>query len=172
MGKVIQFRKKEESIEEITDKFFQKGYVLNYNITKEQVLNKDFVKLREFIDKLYVTIDGPDLKEKVKITFVDYEEDPRQIYEIPEIRDYIKELLKENFILFYMLSNDSRILFFLSCVSVNIEEEDDNKAVVKCEINEFMIVTIMAAAKAFATNEVDEERLTREMLKTVGYIKA
>ena len=92
MGKVIQFRKKEESIEEITDKFFQKGYVLNYNITKEQVLNKDFVKLREFIDKLYVTIDGPDLKEKVKITFVDYEEDPRQIYEIPEIRDYIKEI--------------------------------------------------------------------------------
>ena len=33
MGKVIQFRKKEESIEEITDKFFQKGYVLNYNIS-------------------------------------------------------------------------------------------------------------------------------------------
>lgn len=172
MGKVIQFRKKEESIEEITDKFFQKGYVLNYNITKEQVLNKDFTKLSEFIDKLYFAIDNSDLKEKVKITFIDYEEDPRQIYEIPEIRDYIKELLKENFILFYMLSNDSRILFFLSCVSVNIEEEDDNKAVVKCEINEFMIVTIMAAAKAFATNEVDEERLTREMLKTVGYIKA
>lgn len=171
MGEVIQFKKKPiEQIKAVTDKFLKGGQILNINIRKREIVDKDISKISSIIDTLYGILDGKDLKEKVQISFVDYENDSRELYQIPEIREFVHELLKDSFVLFYMLTKNCRIIFFLSCVSIDILEQNDEKIIVQGEIDDFMYIIIFAAAKSFSNNENEERQLAREMFKSVGYI--
>lgn len=74
-----------------------------YSIDKKEVKKKDFKRLDEAI-KFFETA-GVDARGKLIITFSGYMDNPLEIYQINEIRDYVKKLYQKHSNLFYFLSD-------------------------------------------------------------------
>ena len=69
-----------------------------YSIDKKEVKKKDFKRLDEAI-KFFETA-GVDARGKLIITFSGYMDNPLEIYQINEIRDYVKKLYQKHSNLF------------------------------------------------------------------------
>lgn len=169
MGKLIQFRKKRPKINDSNPNFYAKGCLIHVNIYEEEIINKDISKLQMISDMLMLKLQGEDLKDKIKVEFKCYNDDLRQYFEIPEIREYAKLLLKEVFPIYYMFCKETRVIFFLSCAEVNIDERNYNEVTVTSGFNDFMFRTLFGAAKVLGRDEEEIRRMEDDMFKTVGF---
>lgn len=87
-----------------------------YLISKEKILNKDTTNINMILKKL-----RKDVKNscgKLAILFEGYDFDKREIYEIKEIREYVRNIFLENEDLFYYLTSfDRNCNVILACIS-------------------------------------------------------
>jgi len=110
----------------------------SYGIDKKGVEELDFVPLIQLIKQLTRTKQSI-IKNKNKhyVTFLDYDDDLRETYEIPEIRKWFKESLNFQIPWFYFLSSDHNGIavmnFLFSCCKINIKSKDHANTVVEIE---------------------------------------
>lgn len=76
--------------------------IITTSISKTEVETKNFDNINIFFE--IVKKFGDKVKNKVIITFSGYEKDLREIYEIPEVREYVRLLFERHPYLFYFLS--------------------------------------------------------------------
>ncbi|BBL69447.1 hypothetical protein MoryE10_00530 [Methylogaea oryzae] len=66
---------------------------LHFIIDRPEVESKDITRTREFFDRLRVTRElALENQGKVELSFFGYENDPRELFEIPVVREYISIL--------------------------------------------------------------------------------
>ena len=87
-----------------------------HSVTKKEVLKKDIFALNQILKSL-----RDDLTKsygKAMIIFDGYDNDQREIYEIQEIREYVKKLFDENNDLFYFITKMGSLnKVILACIS-------------------------------------------------------
>ena len=87
-----------------------------HSVTKKEVLKKDIFALNRILKSL-----RDDLTKsygKTMIIFDGYDNDQREIYEIQEIREYVKKLFDENNDLFYFITKIGSLnKVILACIS-------------------------------------------------------
>jgi len=99
-----------------------------YDVSKKEIINCDISKIIELINHMENVIGFVKSNEKLNICFSGYDEDPREIYNIPEIRIYMNKLVNEKPYLPYFLTKDknTRVLV-MSCVcDVEILKTENN----------------------------------------------
>lgn len=90
--------------------------ILFYSVSKREVKNKDFTRLRKTLSILKEA--GKEAKGKLFLTFDGYDNDFREIYMIEEIREYVKEIWQEYKYLFYFLSPmENNISIIFACLN-------------------------------------------------------
>lgn len=87
-----------------------------HSVTKKEVLKKDIFALNQILKSL-----RDDLSKsygKIMVIFDGYDNDQREIYEIQEIREYVKKLFNENNDLFYFITKMGSLnKVILACIS-------------------------------------------------------
>ncbi len=87
-----------------------------HSVTKKEVLKKDIFALNQILKSLRKDL----IKSygKAMIIFDGYDNDQREIYEIQEIREYVKKLFDENNDLFYFITKIGSLnKVILACIS-------------------------------------------------------
>lgn len=100
-----------ESIEQVKE-----NDILFYAVSKREILNNDFNRIRKSLEILKEA--GKDAKGKLFLTFDGYDNDKREIYMIPEIRNFVKNVWDEYKFLFYFLTSfDNNRAIIFSCLN-------------------------------------------------------
>jgi len=89
--------------ENVTIKTILKYNYVMHNIDKQDIINQNFKSTLNIIKKFEQA--GKQGKDKLLLLFYGYDNVREEIYEIPEIRNYVKKLIKKIPHLFYFLSN-------------------------------------------------------------------
>lgn len=100
-----------ESIEQVKE-----NDILFYAVSKREILNNDFNRIRKSLEILKEA--GKDAKGKLFLTFDGYDNDKREIYMIPEIRNFVKNVWDDYKFLFYFLTSfDNNRAIIFSCLN-------------------------------------------------------
>lgn len=86
--------------------------IIFFSVSKRELLNKDYTRIENNIKILNEA--GKLAKEKMMLTFDGFDFDKREIYEIPEIREYVKNVWDKCKHIFYFLTaldNNRSIIF-------------------------------------------------------------
>lgn len=87
-----------------------------HSVTKKEIMKQDTKRINEYLEMLRKDLENS--CSKLMITFDGYENDPREIYEIEEIRKYVSKLFSENKDLFYYITTmDNNNSMLLACMS-------------------------------------------------------
>ena len=90
---------------------------LSFTISKEEILKKDFTGSMNILEQLTSNISVTKyFRERVDIFFDGYNETSSELWEIPEVRDYVAELdAKFPYWLFFLSKNGHGLLVVLKC---------------------------------------------------------
>ena len=80
----------------------EKVSLIFYSVSKREVDNKDFSRIRKSLEILKET--GKKAKGKMVLSFSGYDDDIREVYMIPEIREFVRILWNEYKYIFYFLT--------------------------------------------------------------------
>ena len=86
--------------------------IIFFSVSKRELLNKDYTRIENNIRVLNNA--GKLAKGKIMLTFDGFDFDKREIYEIPEIREYVKNVWDKCKHIFYFLTaldNNRSIIF-------------------------------------------------------------
>ena len=104
-----------------------------FSVSKKEVTNKDYKRIINSLEILKEA--GTEAKRKLFLVFDGYNDDKREIYEIPEIRDFVKDIYNKYKYLFYFLTTlDNNRSIIYACIN-NIEIiHNNNNPIVKFRI--------------------------------------
>ena len=100
----------EENLKNIND--VKNADIIFFSVSKRELLNKDYTRIENNIKILNEA--GKLAKGKMMLTFDGFDFDKREIYEIPEIREYVKNVWDKCKHIFYFLTaldNNRSIIF-------------------------------------------------------------
>ena len=80
---MIQFGEEIRNVEQVKN-----ATILVYAVSKEEIINKKYTRLLNSLNILKLS--GKHAKGKLMLTFDGYDDDKREIYMIPEVREYVK----------------------------------------------------------------------------------
>lgn len=126
----------------------KKADLLIYVISKSEVINNNFDKIKRSIAILNKAKKWA--KCKIMLTFDEYEDDQREIYEIPEIRKYVKKIWEEC----------NHIFYFLTTI------EHNNSVIYAC-INDFESVKINGINKT-ALHILENEKIRKNTIESMA----
>lgn len=158
--KVIEYMYKENN---------NSGSLIIINNLKNMVNNMDL----SFINSYGATFKESSIaKEFTYIySFIGYDADPREIYQIPEIVNYTKEAFKEHPHMLYFLEDNSRKLVAI-CHSIR-SVADKNSINTRVEINksdliDFCRASINSLANVPYLNELEVKKFENDLSKLFG----
>ena len=136
-----------------------------HSVSKKKVISKDIETLNSVLAQLRANKEKS--RRKLMITFDGYDNDKREVYEIEEIRKYVKKVFEKNHDLFYYLTslanNDSILLACLGNLT-NIRFDKYNKTMLKIdtpdEIRRKIINGVLDASKL-------NEKVAKEIIKNL-----
>lgn len=104
-----------------------------FSVSKKEVISKDYKRIINSLEILKET--GREAKRKLFLVFDGYNDDKREIYEIPEIRDFVKDIYNKYKYLFYFLTTlDNNRSIIYACIN-NLEIiHNNNNPIVKFRI--------------------------------------
>ncbi|OKZ73904.1 MAG: hypothetical protein BHW00_07240 [Clostridium sp. 26_22] len=105
--------------------------IIFYAVSKQEIINKDFNRIRKTLRILKDA--GKEAKGKLFLTFDGYENDKREIYMIPEIRSFVKNIWEEYRFLFYFLTlfDNNRAIIFACLNNFKVLQNNKEK---KCRL--------------------------------------
>lgn len=107
--------------------------IMLYAVSKQEVLNKDTKRLKSNLEILKKA--GKYSKGKLFLTFDGFENDEREIYMIPEIRSFVKNIWEEYKYLFYFLTSlDNNRAIIFACINDFKAYKDINSKICNLQI--------------------------------------
>jgi hypothetical protein len=95
------------------NKRLKEAAMLVFNIEKKQIHKKTYIEIIAGLNRLQVNPElVKELKEKVEIFIDGYNEDSRELFEIPEVNEWAKKIFTNTSGLSYFLTKDSKAQFF------------------------------------------------------------
>ena len=128
-----------------------------HSVNKGEVINKDTDALNQILKSLREDL----IKSycKIMITFDGYDNDKREIYEIQEIRDYVRKLFDENNDLFYFVTRMGSLnKVILACISdfQQIKTKGREDVIVGYKVSKEVKEKILSALSIYPANNVKE----------------
>ena len=121
-----------EEVQELwaSSKSLGKASLLFFMVEQSDIVNGDLSNLNRLVKKLTknkkMTISK---RASAEIVFPEYDDDPREIYQIPEIRKWFQKTIHEGFPWFYFLNQNIGIsltlLFFCTCTNLYKNEHSN-----------------------------------------------
>ena len=152
-----------ESIEQVKE-----NDILFYAVSKREILNNDFNRIRKSLEILKEA--GKDAKGKLFLTFDGYDNDKREIYMIPEIRNFVKNIWEKYKYLFYFLTpfdNNKAIIF--ACINDVKAYQNIKTGITNLEIvyNEKIKLETIKSTEDFGRLIGDLDGARRELFKFI-----
>jgi hypothetical protein len=143
-----------------TNKTLDKSTLCSYVIDKKGVEELDFKPLKQLVKQLTRTRQSAvNNRNKHFVTFLDYDNDPREVYEIPEIRRWFKESLNNDIPWFYLLCSDdngiSIMILLYSCCDIKVISKDNS--ITRVEIRDFIDIECWFNINFNNLNKLTEE---------------
>lgn len=139
-----------------------------YSVSKREIMNNDFERIRKNLETL--TKAGKDAKGKLFLTFGGYEDDKREIYMIPEIRNFVKKIWEDYKYLFYFLTafDNNRAIIF-ACINDVKSYQKINTGIIGLEIiyDEKVKSQTITATENFGRQIGDLDGARRELFKFI-----
>ena len=107
----------------------KKAEMLFFSVSKREVINKDYKRI---INSLEIFKEaGTEAKSKLFLVFDGYNNDKREIYEIPEIRNFVKYIYNKYKYLFYFLTtiDNNRSIIYACINDLEVIHTDNNPIV-------------------------------------------
>lgn len=107
-----------------------------YTVHKDDILACDFTGINEIMDRLSRNRESL-LKNRgtLEVLIDGYNEDPREVYEIPEIRHWYNESIKAGIPWFYFLGKHAdgmgMIVFLFSCCDIKVKRKDSENTYIE-----------------------------------------
>ena len=145
-----------ENVEDI-----KKASLILYSVSKNEILNKDHSRILYTMEQLNQS--GKDGREKLMLTFDGYDNDEREIYMIPEIRDFVKYIYEQYNHLFYFLTTleENRALIWACINDIKaIKKENSKDVMLEITYNDKIKKQTIESMLKFGTiiNDLDEIR--------------
>ena len=145
-----------ENVEDI-----KKASLILYSVSKNEILNKDYSRILYTMEQLNQS--GKDGREKLMLTFDGYDNDEREIYMIPEIRDFVKYIYEQYNHLFYFLTTleKNRALIWACINDIKAIKKENSKGVMlEITYNDKIKKKTIESMLKFGTiiNDLDEIR--------------
>ncbi|ADU32502.1 hypothetical protein [Evansella cellulosilytica] len=149
------------------------GYAnISLKVSRENVERGRIQKHLNFVNQLEK---NKDIRNNSLMIFFDgYENDAREIIEIPEVRKWVSRLFKKKPHIFYYLSDNETISIFLLCISKSkIVKSDNQTATYEITLENHIITKIMTSAIAHSRKRGDSIEKQEEVESTIlfGIIK-
>ena len=88
-----------------------------YDVSKREIMKCNISKVVDLINHMENIMGFKGCNEKLNICFSGYDDDPREIYTIPEIRAYMKKLVtKKPYIPYFITKKDGFRAVIMSCI--------------------------------------------------------
>lgn len=125
---MIQFGEEIRNVEQVKN-----ATILVYAVSKEEIINKKYTRLLNSLNILKLS--GKHAKEKLMLTFDGYDDDKREIYMIPEVREYVKYIYeKYNYIFYFLTSLDNNRSIIYACINDFRSIQNKNENFTRLEI--------------------------------------
>ena len=116
------------SVEEV-----KKANIILYSVSKRELLNNDYTRIFNSLNILSES--GKFARGKLMLTFNGFDDDKREIYEIKEIREYVRNIYKKYKYMFYFLTNlDNNRSVIFACLNDYFSEYNNKKTKVQLAI--------------------------------------
>lgn len=152
------------------------------SFAKEDVEKRDFKALERYVSRLMISKEiAFGSQGKVEIIFHDYDNDPRELFEVPEVRNFAAEVIKRWPEIFYFLNREpphhSLLLLALCAMSPTILDrnfEGSGRGHVEYdtdELEQFLLQAYLGlnrVADWLSLSEEEVERLSLEIARPFG----
>lgn len=133
-----------------------------YSIGKEELIQKGYANFERILETLQKA--GKDAREKLMITFDGYDNDDREIYLIPEVREFVKYFYDKCNYLFYFITHEAQnrgIIF--ACINdvKSYKENGKNEVTLEIVFNEEIITKTINAILRYGTSQNDLDETTK-----------
>lgn len=110
-----------------------------------------------------------DLKGKIIITFEGFDDDPRDLFEVPEVRRWVSRLVKRKPHLFYFLSADTyTMLFILACLfEYEVVPSEEQVKMIKINSEPRQLATILNAVATFMLQRNESKEDIAKMVQKI-----
>ena len=127
-----------------------------YSIGKEELIQKGYANFERILETLQKA--GKDAREKLMITFDGYDNDDREIYLIPEVREFVKYFYDKCNYLFYFITHEAQnrgIIF--ACINdvKSYKEKGKNEVTLEIVFNEAIITKTINAILRYGESQDD-----------------
>ena len=92
-----------------------------YDVSKKEIIKCNISKVVDLINHMENTMGFAECNEKLNICFSGYDDDNREIYEIPEIRLYMKKLVNTKPYMPYFLTKKNNTRALIMCCIADVE---------------------------------------------------
>lgn len=93
-----------------------KADLILYSINKKDLINRKFINFERILEILQKA--GKDARGKLMLTFDGYDNDDREIYFIPEIREFVKYFYdKCNYLFYFLTTGDNNRSIIFACIN-------------------------------------------------------
>lgn len=141
-------------------KGLHQGTLICFGISRKDIERGHLQKYLQIIDQL-------DKKKgsfagKVIFQFDSFDFDPRELHQIPEVRNWVKRLVKNKPHIFYYLCDFSEtlLLCFLCLTDTKVVKVNGGQTLCNVELNPTLIGKVINSAKAHAKKRGDNEEET------------
>jgi len=155
--------------------FFYKGKKATLEIRKNTIDEKDYLFILDFINKQLNESSIEELSSFLTIVFPDFVDDKRQVFEIPQIRNYMNEVYTQYPSFFYFLdlsvveSQASYIFPFYVDFICNTDDDGSYSLILNKEGLEAFIIKLVYVIGEFAKqNDLDVVQTIEKFLKTIN----
>lgn len=112
---MIEIKVRELITENFIKEAIQDNNIIHWVITKEDIKNNNYSKILKLLKIL--SDEGIRSRGKLGISFYGYDNNPKDVYEINEIRNYVKKLFNKYPYIFYFLTNyDNSLTVIFLCI--------------------------------------------------------
>jgi len=111
-----------------------------YAVHRDDIEKYDFTGLHDFIERMFRTKElSIKNRGKINLIIAGYDDDPRELYEIPEVRTWFQTSIDKSIPWFYILdstlNNTTLKIFLYSCCEITISNQSINTK--QIAINDF-----------------------------------
>ncbi len=152
---------------------FETSSLLTYVISREEILNHDSESLLNWLQSFY---ENPKtakrFMENVSLSFDGYNQNIQELFEIPEVRDFVHEIDKSfPYWLFFLTKDTSTLKCITLCFLLPYLKDNYNNGINKQKLEDLLLkrwIPAMNHIGMFAgLNEKQLEKLTDRSLKYI-----
>lgn len=137
-----------------------------YDVSKKEIIKCNISKVVDLINHMENSMGFEGCNEKLNICFSGYDDDSREIFQIPEIRQYMLKLINTKpYCPYFLTTKDYTRAILMGCIGeVDIVKTENNVNSLKIKIPQDMSLIVISNIKKLAElHNLDVDKIAKSM---------